>query len=99
MLLMPGGWVVWWAGVAGFACAAVLILLLALPPILARAEDVPRLTAGIFTLSYSTAVATPVLAGLIWDATGNPASAFLPAALGALAIIGFAPTIGFKRIK
>jgi CP family cyanate transporter-like MFS transporter len=98
-LLMPGGWVVWWAGVAGFACAAVLILLLALPPILAKAEDVPRLTAGIFTLSYSTAVATPVLAGLIWDATGNPASAFLPAGLGALAIIGFAPTIGFKRIK
>ena len=99
MLLMPGGWVVWWAGLAGFACGAELILLLALPPLLAPPEDVPRLTAGIFTLSYSTAVATPVLAGWIWDATGNPAAAFLPAALGTLAIIACAPTIGFTRIK
>jgi MFS transporter, CP family, cyanate transporter len=99
MLLMPGAWVVWWAGVAGGACAVVLILLLALPPLLMPPADVPRFTAGIFTLSYSTAVVTPVLAGFLWDATGNPAMAFLPAGLAVLAIIGFAPTIGFKRIK
>lgn len=93
MLLMPGGWVVWWAGVAGFACAAVLVLLLALPALLVPPDDVHRLTAGIFTLSYSTAVAMPVIAGAIWDATGNPAFAFLPAVAGALAIVAFAPTL------
>jgi len=97
MLLMPGAWIVWWAGVEGGACAAVMILLLALPPVLVPHADIPRFTAGIFTVSYSTAVVTPVLAGLIWDATGEPAMAFLPAALAVLAIVGFAPTIGFKR--
>jgi CP family cyanate transporter-like MFS transporter len=99
MLLMPGAWVVAWAGVAGFACAGVLILLLALPPILVPHEDVPRLTAGIFTVSYSTAVITPVIAGFIWDMTGNPAMAFLPAGLAALAVIAFSPVVGEKRRK
>jgi CP family cyanate transporter-like MFS transporter len=99
MLLMPGVWVVVWAGVAGFACAGVLILLLALPPILVPHEDVPRLTAGIFTISYSTAVITPVIAGLLWDITGNPAMAFLPAGVAALAVIGFSPVVGIKRQK
>jgi CP family cyanate transporter-like MFS transporter len=99
MLLMPGAWVVWWAGAAGFACATVLVLLLALPALLVPPDDVHRLTAGIFTVSYSLAVAMPVIAGMIWDATGNPASAFLPGALAALAVTVFATSLPLKARK
>jgi len=82
------------AGLVGFAAACVLILVLALPPLLAAREDVPSMAAGIFTISYSCAVIVPVASGLAWDATGVPAAAFVPVAIGALLIIGMAPTLG-----
>jgi len=49
------------AGLVGFAAASVLIMILALPPLLSRQEDVPRMAAGIFTISYSCAVIVPVI--------------------------------------
>ena len=36
----------------------------------------------MFTISYSCAVIVPVVSGLVWDATGVPAMAFVPIALG-----------------
>jgi MFS transporter, CP family, cyanate transporter len=81
------------AALVGFAASAVLILMLALPPLLSAPEDVPRMAAGMFTISYSCAVVVPVVSGLVWDATGVPAMGFVPIALGALLIIVFAPTL------
>ena len=64
---MPGPAAVAWAGLAGFACAMLLTLALALPSPLGAAEDVPRLAAGGFTVSYSVSVAAALLAGWLWD--------------------------------
>ena len=46
MLLMPGLWIVFWAGVLGFANAITLILALALPSVLSAPDDVHRTSAG-----------------------------------------------------
>jgi MFS transporter, CP family, cyanate transporter len=81
------------AAVVGFSAAAVLILMLALPPLLSAPEDVPRMAAGMFTISYSCAVIVPILSGLAWDATGVPATGFVPIALAATLIIVLAPTL------
>jgi MFS transporter, CP family, cyanate transporter len=81
------------AAVVGFSAAAVLILMLALPPLLSEPEDVPRMAAGMFTISYSCAVIVPIVSGFVWDATGVPATGFVPIAVAALLIIVFAPTL------
>jgi MFS transporter, CP family, cyanate transporter len=81
-------------GLIGFSAAALLILVLALPPLLNPAQDVPRMAAGMFTISYSCAVIVPILSGLAWDLTGVPAAAFAPMALSVLLMIGLAPTLG-----
>ncbi|MGH9764606.1 MAG: CynX/NimT family MFS transporter, partial [Blastocatellia bacterium] len=52
ILLMRGSWIVFWSGVFGFSDAVTLILAFALPPALSAPGDVPRTTAGMFTLSY-----------------------------------------------
>ncbi len=81
------------AALIGFAAAAILILVLALPPLLSPPQDVPRMAAGMFTISYSCAVIVPIASGLAWDATGVPAVAFIPIAVGAVLIIILAPTL------
>ena len=82
------------AGLIGFSAASMLILVLALPPLLNRAEDVPRMAAGMFTISYACAVIVPILSGIAWDLTGLPAAAFVPMVLIVLLMIGLAPTLG-----
>jgi CP family cyanate transporter-like MFS transporter len=47
----------------------------------------------MFTISYSCAVIVPVVSGLAWDATGVPAVAFIPIAMGSVLIIVLAPTL------
>jgi MFS transporter, CP family, cyanate transporter len=81
------------AAVLGFAIAAIFILLLALPPLLSAPDDVHRTAAAMFTISYSCAVITPIISGLIWDLSGIPAMAFLPVGLIVLVLIGLAPKI------
>ena len=88
----------WWmivaaASLIGCAAAGVLILGLALPPLLSAPDDVHRLTAAMFTISYSCAVIIPVLSGVLWDLTGIPAAAFVPVALCGLALAVLAPGI------
>jgi MFS transporter, CP family, cyanate transporter len=80
-------------GLIGVSTASLLILVLALPPMLTRQEDVPRMAAGMFTISYSCAVIVPILSGIAWDLTGLPAAAFVPMATIALLTIGLAPTL------
>jgi CP family cyanate transporter-like MFS transporter len=75
------------AAVIGFAAAFILILTLALPPLLAPADDVHRLSAGMMTISYALAFVVPLLGGAVWDATAVTATAFLPGAIGALLVL------------
>jgi CP family cyanate transporter-like MFS transporter len=59
--------------------------------------DVHRLAAGMFTISYSTAVIVPTLSGLVWDLTGMPGSAFAPIAVCAVMLAAVAPTLPIGR--
>ncbi len=73
-----GPWVVTAAVIDGFAAAPTLILILALPPLISPPQDLHRVTAAMFTISYTCAVIVPILSGLIWDWSGKAALAFLP---------------------
>jgi MFS transporter, CP family, cyanate transporter len=88
-----GIWVVVAATLQGFAAAAILILVLALPPLLSPPDDVHRVTAAMFTISYSCAVIVPVISGITWDLSGIPAMAFLPIALCGFLLAILAPAI------
>jgi CP family cyanate transporter-like MFS transporter len=92
-----GYWIVASAGLIGFAAAFILIMALALPPLLAAPDDVHRLTAAMFTISYGVAVIVPVLSGATWDLTHIPASAFAPTALCGILLMVLAPAIGRLR--
>ena len=84
LIVTPGAGVVLWALVLGFAAALAFIVVLTLPPRRAAAPDVPRMSAGIFTIQYSMAFALPLVAGALWDATGRAWLAFIPGVAGAV---------------
>jgi MFS transporter, CP family, cyanate transporter len=88
-----GAWIVAAAALQGCAAAAILVLVLALPPLLSPPDDVHRVTAAMFTISYSCAVIVPIVSGLVWDLTGIPSMAFVPIALCGLLLIMLAPAI------
>ena len=92
-MIFGGTWVVIGAAAWGCAGAAILVLVLALPPLISPAEDVHRVTAGMFTISYSCAVIVPIISGVLWDATGWTLAPFVPIVLCMLVLIGLAPTI------
>ena len=73
--------------------AGILILVLALPPLLSPPDDVHRVTAAMFTISYSCAVIVPVISGALWDLTRIAAMAFLPIALCGILLVILAPAI------
>jgi CP family cyanate transporter-like MFS transporter len=85
------------ATLIGFAAAGILVLVLALPPLLAPPDDVHRVTAAMFTISYSCAVIVPVISGLAWDTTGIGAFAFVPIALCGIVLAVLAPAIKHVR--
>jgi MFS transporter, CP family, cyanate transporter len=78
IVLTPGAGVVLWAFVLGFAAALAFIVALTLPPKLAAAGDVHRMSAAVFTVQYGTAFVLPLIAGSLWDLTGVAALAFAP---------------------
>jgi CP family cyanate transporter-like MFS transporter len=86
LVLTPGAGVVVWAFVLGFSAALSFIVVLSLPPRLAAPGDVPRMSAAVFTIQYSTGFVLPVIAGAIWDTTGIAGLAFVPGVAGAVAM-------------
>jgi CP family cyanate transporter-like MFS transporter len=93
IVFLGGVWVVASAGVIGCVTAGILVLILALPPLLSPPDAVHRMTAGMFTISYSCAVVIPVISGALWDMTGSPGASFVPLGLCTLATIGLAPSV------
>jgi CP family cyanate transporter-like MFS transporter len=93
IVFSSGVWIVVSAAVVGFAAAAILILVLALPPLLSPPDDVHRVTAAMFTISYSCAVIVPVVSGALWDFCGIACTAFLPMALCGILLVILAPAI------
>jgi len=84
------------AALVGSSLTLTFVLILALPPVLSAPGDVHRLAAGMFTISYSTAVLVPAASGLLWDLTGVPGAAFAPMAVCGLLIAVLAPTLPMR---
>ena len=77
MITLPGSLTVVAAGVFGFCAAYILVVSFALPALLVGPAGAPRLSAGMFAISYTLAFVVTLLAGALWDTT-HLASAFLP---------------------
>jgi len=88
IVLTPGPLVVAWAFALGFSTALAFIVTLTLPPKLAAAGDVHRMSAAVFTVQYGTAFVVPLIAGAIWDASGLAIFAFIPGIIAA-AVMGW----------
>jgi cyanate permease len=86
---------VWWTGILGFCNAFLLILTMALPPLLAEARDVHRLSAAMIAIGYLSAFVVPIAGGALWDLTRLPASGFAPILVFGLAAMFLAATLRF----
>ncbi|HEX7926659.1 MAG TPA: MFS transporter [bacterium] len=85
--------IVVWSAVLGFNGSIGLILALSLPALLSTPDQVARIAAGMFAISYGTAVAVSVIAGGAWDVAGTPAAAFLVIACSAALLLAAAVTL------
>ena len=74
-------WTIFFAGILAFACCVVLTLGFALPPLLSTPSDVARMSAAMFTVSYTEGLIVAVLSGAAWDLTGT-APLGIPAGCG-----------------
>jgi CP family cyanate transporter-like MFS transporter len=100
VFLVRSDWaLIWGAGMLGFALGFALVLVLALPPMLAPADDVHRLSAGMFAISYAYSFAVPLVGGAAWDLSRIPAASFLPVAIGALTVMAGATAVSLQRPK
>ena len=77
----------------GFASSFCLILVLALPPLLAASDDVHRLAAGMLGLGYTITCIVPYVGGAVWDALVVPQAAILPGLAGVVIITTVAATL------
>ncbi|MGI9057733.1 MAG: MFS transporter [Ktedonobacteraceae bacterium] len=88
------GWVftpapleLFWAALLGGSSALVFTLGIALPPLLAKLDEVARLTGITISLTYAVAFVGPLIGGQLWDIFQLPAIAFLPVALASILLI------------
>ena len=85
------------AALVGFSCSIGLTLLLTLPALLVESDEVPAMSAGVFAIGYGIPVMVSLIAGMLWDFTGNAAFAFLPIAVALLPIIIFTLAIDLSK--
>ena len=85
------------AAVVGFAAGAAFALGLTLPPLLSKPEEVARVAAAMFTISYASTVVVSLICGVLWDVTATARAAFLPIIIATLLPIALIPTIRFNR--
>jgi CP family cyanate transporter-like MFS transporter len=97
IVFTSGVFIVAAAALIGLSLTLTFVLILALPPMLSAPGDVHRLAAGMFTISYSTAVIVPTASGLMWDLTHRPGAAFAPVAVCAALLAAVAPTLPIGR--
>ena len=98
ILVTASVWTVIFAGLFGAIAAVIMTLGFALPALLAPPAEVARLSAAMFTISYSEALVVSVLGGVAWDLGGSARYAFFPIALAALPLILVPGTIRIGRV-
>lgn len=86
-IVTPAALELFWAALLGGSSALVFTLGIALPPLLARSEEVARLTGITISLTYAVAFVGPFLGGELWDLLHLPAVAFLPVALAGVLLV------------
>ena len=83
------GWASWAAAlISGFAATIELILLVSLPPAIARGIAVTRLSAGMTLLGFSVAFVLTLIGGWLADEVNRLEMALLPALLFMVAALG-----------
>jgi CP family cyanate transporter-like MFS transporter len=97
MITTASVWTVAFAAGLGFLGAFVLTLGFALPALLGAQSDVARMSAAMFTISYSEALVVSVLSGAAWDLGDSARFAFLPIALSAVPLLFMPMVIPFRR--
>ena len=97
MVSTASAWTIAFAAALGFLGAFVLTLGFALPALLGAQSDVARMSAAMFTISYSEALTISVLSGAAWDLAANARFAFLPIALSAVPLLFMPLVITFRR--
>jgi CP family cyanate transporter-like MFS transporter len=97
ILFGDGYWVVMSAAVFGFAASVTFVVTFGLPAILSAPDDVHRMAGGMFTISYTIAVITPILCGALWDLTGLPWTSFVPIAVCGVALTIFGTALTVRR--
>jgi CP family cyanate transporter-like MFS transporter len=97
MISSASSWTVAFAAALGFLGAFVLTLGFALPALLGAQSDVARMSAAMFTISYSEALVISVLSGAAWDLAANARFAFVPIALSAVPLLFLPVLIPFRR--
>lgn len=93
-LMLGGGAVIVASAVVGLFAAYVLTMSFALPALVGTHDDVPRISAGSFTLGYAISFATTLLSGAAWDATHVAATAFVPMFAAGVIVIVLGPRLG-----
>ena len=96
LVAMPPASIALFAGVLGFCNAFLLVLTLAMPPLMAAPEDVPRLSAAMLLIGYLMAFGMPIVGGSAWDASHEPAAAFAPLLAYGIATLVIASRIDFR---
>jgi len=96
--LAGGAWTIVGAALAGFGAAYILIVTFALPPLIAGPGDVARLSAGTFTIAYTSAFLVSLAAGALWDATHLAILALLPIAAAPLIVVALGPALSRTAI-
>jgi CP family cyanate transporter-like MFS transporter len=97
MISTASVWTIAFAAGLGFLGAFVLTLGFALPALLGAQSDVARMSAAMFTISYSEALVVSVLSGAAWDLGDSARFAFLPIALSAVPLLFMPMVISFRR--
>jgi len=96
LMVLPDSWIVFWSGMLGFCNAFMLVLGLALPPLIAKPEDVSRLSAAMLAIGYLCAFVVPIVGGALWDLTGRANAAFVPLVAFGVVAVALAASLRFE---
>lgn len=88
IVFLSGNWVVAASAMVGGGTAFILIWSISLPAMIVPADQVSRVSAGIFTIGYFLAFLFPLIGGVIWEATQIPETSLAP--MGVMMLVALA---------
>lgn len=98
-IFLASGWAMIAASaLIGAATAFILIWSLSLPALIAPRDEIPRLSAGIFTIGYFCAFLSPLIGGWAWDLSGIPEASLFPSGVLLVVCVIAVSTIRLKAV-